>query len=299
VSATSGFGTAGYLVAPLSAKQEKAQINFLRALLEIYTSGYAEETVTGNPLQILRDKVWPMWHAAMHEPVPTKRRRNYLDFLAERDSTDVGVSEQFARWAADCSLVESDQDDKPAGWVIAYANQICRAWSKTELGQDEPLWWARRFRQSSGIETEGAVTLPSVESTVARSSGMFVPMDYPSPRLDEPWKEFRRRAKSALVAHLLILEHTQHFTVPEAIGNSRRAAGIPRRKRDGLEHYRYLALYQCCGWSLKRIAAPHRLTEQAVSQGLREKAALVGLTVLQHALKKKSEKALDLPAENC
>jgi len=43
VSATSDFGTAGYLVAPLSAKQEKAQINFLRALLEIYTSGYAGE----------------------------------------------------------------------------------------------------------------------------------------------------------------------------------------------------------------------------------------------------------------
>jgi len=148
-------------------------------------------------------------------PVPTKRRRNYLDFLAERDRTDVAVSEEFVRWSADFSLVEPDQDKYAPGWVIAYAEQICRAWSKTELGQDEPLWWAKRFRKSSGTETEGAVISLPVESTAVKPSGMFVPMESPFPRRDEPWKEFRRRAKGALVAHLLILEHTHISRLPK------------------------------------------------------------------------------------
>ena len=296
MSVTSGFGTAENLVSPFGVKQEEAQIKFLRALLEIYKFGYAEKTVAGNPLQVLRDEVWPKWHAAMHAPVPKERTGNYLDFLAERHRTDVAVSELFAQWAVDFSMLELDQENKPSAWVIAAANQICRAWSKTELGQEEPLWWASRLRQSSGIETYGGVTLTSVEPS---ATGIFVPMDYPSPRLDEQWKEFRRRAKNALVAHLDILEHTQHFVDPEVIGTSRRGAKSPRRKRDGLEHYRYLVLYQCCGWPLKDIAGRHGPTLQAVSQGLREKRALLGLAVREHALKKRPEKAFDVPTEDC
>jgi len=273
VPETPDLGKYEYIELP-DAKRDIARNRFLIALLEIDREGYAGKLVNDNPLKLLRDLVLPKWHSAMHSPQPAPRRRsnNFLDYLAEKDQTGASVSEILNQWAADCGLMESDQDGKlrPAGWMIAFAKQFCTGLSSVELGQAEPPWWAKRATKSIG----------SAEGTIITPTGMFVPMENPAPRPDESLKDFKRRARNAFTAYLHVWEHTRALAAPEGIGTSRRKTALKSgRKGDVLDHFRWLALYQCCrGWSLKKIA-PDGLTEQAISQGLREKAKLIGLEI--------------------
>lgn len=260
--------------------REKAHLNFLLAALEIEKYGYEGKPVEGNPLQVLRNRVWPEWHRAMHSQRPVSAKRNYLKFLAHKDEKTGAISGMIDEWATECWLVEADQNGvlRPARWAVEYAQQLCEGWSRTKLGQDNPLWWQKGLREKRAAGNDCEVS-PDVAIWIE------------APRPGESPKDYRRRVRPAINAQLHIIEHTSDFGGIGAKGKGRKKR---LRKRDGLEHYRYLVLYQCCKWSLKMIiesAKPEELSGQRISQGYRSAAKLVGLQVRPKSVKKEPPKS--------
>lgn len=281
------------------AQRERSRLLFLKALMEIEKSGFGGLSVDGNPIQLLREQVWPKWREVMHHPPrsgvkqyldpPRNRRRNYIEFLAEQEQEATALDELFDRWANDCRLMELDDAGKtrPAQWVIAYARQICWAWSRTELGEDKPLSWTARLsgqEDREHLQSAGAEARPPAAPT-----SLTFPMEPAIPEEGESWRGYTRRARRSLNAYLRILEHTQTLGTPAPITiGSTGAARTRVRKLDGMDHFRWLVLFQCCEWPLKKIEAASLRTPQAIWQGIAEKAKLVGIKIRAKALKKNS-----------
>jgi len=283
------------------AQRERAHLLFLKALLEIEKHGFADQPVEGNPIRLLREQVWPMWHEVMHRPVhparvkqdpgpPRTTRRNFIDFLADRERETRDLTELLDRWATACRFIELDDAGqlRPAQWMIEYARQICSSWSRTELAQDKPLSWATRSRETESAGTEGVS--PAAAAMPITPSYLAIPMDHPIPLPGESSGQFKKRARRALTAYLYISEHAPALgAVPGIAAGSTRAARPRDRKLDGLDHYRWLVLFQCCGWPLNRISASaSHQTPQAIWQGCAAKATLVGIKIRAKVLKKNS-----------
>jgi hypothetical protein len=276
------------------AKQADARRLVITAMLELQEVGYAGKPVENNPVQRLQNEVWPLWHLANYGPLPDATASSRSDRLRQREAARNAASDALAFWARQCWLmvpVERSEpgpdfsylDDAlagsgelqfasavevPAGWIIAEAEELCASWSAEFIGP-HPRWW----------QAVKVVENVPVQQPFAPRSTLTFSMKDPCRQPSESRRQFDRRARRALNEHLAMLDETSGASVPapEPIAGSRPPAKL-RRKLKALDHYLWLVLYQCCGWSLKRIGTvPYQVTENGIWKGAAEAAAAAGL----------------------
>jgi hypothetical protein len=265
-----------------------ARNDFLIALLEIERFGIDGLPVDGNPLRELRQRIWPAWHDAMHPKTGNTKRRRYRDFcskIEERNQAIAAMADQIEHWARACHLVERDELGKlrPAGWVVKFAWECCDLWSKKALGIfAAQTWWSRASLMSLH---------PGAGSNAIETVNVSFHLDDVTCRQGESRKEFNRRRLRAVRA--VFEKNGEDFACPAPVGGSR--IGRPKKAKktesDSPHRYKWLILYQCCGWKQSRISQPpYQRTQQAVSDGLRSAAKAVGLVVRERAVTNKKPK---------
>ena len=278
-------------------EREIARNKFLIALLEIERSGIKGSPVDGNPLQLLRQEIWPTWHDAMYPKhdatcpnLRGARRKPYPGVRGDIEKRNSGIAEGFDQWAEKCRLVELDKGGalRPAGWAVKFAYESCKTWSKEKLGiPSGPPWWVRANQSSSPVD---------LESSTVTASYVSFHVDDLSRRPGESRKQHKRRFLKAASARFEQICGCGDFGAPAGFGGRTK----PRKKvdeaeSDPLQHYKWLILYQCCGWEQSKIAKPpYQRTKQAISAGLRSAANAIGLDVREQTVKKKAQRSVGI-----
>jgi len=241
-------------------KLKAAQLDFILAMQQL-----AAEGVPNNPLSVLIEEVYQEWRRAGHS-TPGEHDRFRYSSLAEtqareqqRTAKEAARREQQMRlidkWARKYWLVGTD--GKPANWIVAYAEELCR--------------------RLSGEQREGPVTLGGLNSATGGPSlpligALIIPMADPQRQGGESSSEFKKRVRSAVTNRLNKLDTSNRVKS----ATPKRQNSI--RKPHELDHYKWLLLRRC-GWKLKDIRKkyPYVDSAQAIRQGIQRKGALLGL----------------------
>lgn len=120
-------------------------------------------------------------------------------------------------------------------------------------------------------------------------------MDHAIPYPGEPWRQFDKRARKALTAHLRLLRHTRDLAAPKDFGINRKTARRRSRKSEASVHFEWLILFQCCRWPLNKIwenTFPQvgERDGRAIWQGLSDKAKLLNLELRRVKHSRKADK---------
>jgi hypothetical protein len=242
-----------------------AKRQFIDKLLELY-----ERKIPDNPIQKLQTDVWPNWHKLTHDPRP----RGWRGMCLKRD-LHKEAWQLLSRWAVEFSLIEviDANEYRAVEWLVIFAQLLCTDWSRGELKLKAPptnRW--RRLEDSSEI----------LEAEQTRQDALIIPMDCPTRRQGETWKQFGIRAARALREHLFVLQNSSDLATPSPFKPKSRGYKTPRERQFDPNHFEWLILYQCCKWPLAKIYdhMPVKVGTpdgRAIYQALKDKSLRLGL----------------------
>jgi hypothetical protein len=243
-----------------ASKLDLAREDFISAMMRL-----AEEQIPNNPHTALVEEILPKWQVAGSTPATaehlTSRRHRFRWASAEERAKQAEARKQarlqiIEKWTLRFWLVGTD--GKPADWIVKYAELLCQTLS------GERRDGATRLGHPSGDRGPAIMLLP-------------VLMKDPFPRDNEPFAEFKKRARHAVTAHLKRLEKTHALKNAVAPVAAKLAASPSPRK---LDHCRWLVLYQCCAWTLADIKekyGQHVNDDNAIWKGVQRKAQVLGI----------------------
>lgn len=273
--------SADYLDGSTSALHDpcmEARLRLLQILREM-------ESREGTPWNLLRKDVLPAYLAKkgpMSLAGGDGARASYVQFCEERDRRSTAFESCLEDWAINCKFVELNDQQQltPAAWMIKLATYECNKWSEQPAAT---LQWWKQIRE---VEKRPTTVQEAEYITFAVAGG-----ERRSP--GETVAEYKKRVRRSLNDYLnqRCRETHEDFGSPSSFSGAR-ARSRPVRKRDRLEHYRWLALYQCCGWTETKIGKRYHRTQQTVSEGVRLAAHNVGLCMVSQTPHRKSGRKL-------
>jgi hypothetical protein len=167
------------------------------------------------------------------------------------------------------------EESRPPSWIIDYAERLCGLWSGTPvidsareevhgsvLGVEETLNSRRRYNP---FENDKRLRLPY----------LIVPMEDSNwDKSAETLKAYKRRARQALMSY---------FKRIQAPSRPKRISALPERKTAGhdLDHYEWVILRRCCGFTLRKIMNRYSAaSENVIWEGIHHKEYLLSLAPL-------------------
>jgi hypothetical protein len=245
-----------------------ARQNFVKALERLYHFDLS-------PLKVLTESFLPRWRGAMY---PTSRQGRYVS-ADERKQRDQQGRRVLEDWAKACRLVSVDSygEESPADWLVDYARIFCEQYVAP---------------RSESMDTTSEWHPPLFESEPTPSKARMSPPGgwYPEPSPGETWIQYRRRISKGLK------KHWESCQIESKTRGAHARVGNTNKTAENEKKYEWLTLYQCCKWSLKRIAArsgrvaseKDTVVEQTTWQGIQFTAERVGLKVTyrRNALKR-------------
>jgi hypothetical protein len=229
-----------------------------------------------SPLKRLSEEFYSEWKAAFSNPdsrYVSARQREQAVYTAR------GILKQ---WAAACNLVSADSVSTP-DWLIDYAEAYLKELERSGLGAAAHGMLVPQRPQR--------VTLALPSNQAGRREALWLPMPNPEPLFGESWVQYRRRACKALKVHWKAGQ--QGHKKPRSVGHEH--VGRRSSVEGSLDHSGWFILYQCCGWSLKRIGGCSwydrrggQNVEPTIWQGIQGIAEQAGLKAIRKrpALKK-------------
>lgn len=222
-----------------------------------------------SPLKRLLEEFYSEWKAASSNPDSRYVSARLREQAAQ---TTRGVLKQ---WAAACNLVSADSGSTP-DWLIDYVGAYLKELERSWLGADVSRMFVPQKPQRATL------ALPSNQA--GRREALWLPMPNPEPLSGETWAQYRRRACKALKAHWIARQ--RGHKKPRSVGHEN---GGRRSSAEGsLDHSGWFILYQCCGWSLKRIGdcpwydrRGGQNVEPTIWQGVQSIAERAGLKVIR------------------
>ena len=214
--------------------------------------------------ELLRDEVYPAYarfSKLVSRPVSRYWERGWhFETWRKLSDPDYQLTPILVSWARRFN-VEEEQ------WVLEGALQTLADWDKTPESREALEIWG--FRRVIAEDT-----------LISDHEHRFIFEDWgwdPQFQTEANWRQHvRNRFEQAVEAHI-----TQIRTVIEDRGAK------PAVSRYSLEHFDWLALYKCGGWTLESIPAPHSGGKTTKWHGIRTAARLANIKFPQRRSKLK------------